>query len=48
MQLGNEGITSVDDLVDFEKENIQQVADSIRRPAGRIPDPTPKVKEALS
>ena len=29
VQLGNEGITTVDDLVEFEKDTIQQVADSL-------------------
>ena len=42
MQLGNEGITTVDDLVYFDKDTIQQVADSLRRPGGRIPDPMQK------
>ena len=32
VQLGNERITTVDNLVDFEKETIQQVADSLRLP----------------
>ena len=34
-------VRTVDDLVAFEKDTIQQVADSLRRPGGRIPDPTP-------
>ena len=41
VQLGNEGIKTVEDLVDFEKYTIQQVADSFQRPGGSIPDPTP-------
>ena len=41
VQLGNEGITTIDNLVDFEKYIIQQVEDSLRRLGGRIPDPTP-------
>ena len=41
VQLGNEGITTLDNLVDFEKETIQQVADSIQRLGGRILYPTP-------
>ena len=41
VQLGNEGITNIDDLVEFEKETIQQVADSLGHPRGRILDPTP-------
>ena len=39
--MGNEWITTIDDLVDFEKYIIQQVEDSLRRLEGRIPDPTP-------
>jgi hypothetical protein len=41
VQLGNEGINNPEDLVDFDKDTIQQVADNLRRPAGRIPDPNP-------
>ena len=41
VQFGNEGITTVDDLVGFHKDTIQKVSDSLRRPGGRIPDPTP-------
>ena len=41
VQLQNEGIDTVDDLVDFDKTTIEQVAANLRRPAGRIPDPTP-------
>jgi hypothetical protein len=40
MQLQNEGIFTVDDLIDFTKDTLQQVADNLRRPGGRIPDPT--------
>jgi hypothetical protein len=41
IQLQNEGIETVDDLIDFDKDTLQQVADNLRRPGGRIPDPTP-------
>ena len=41
VQLVNEGITTVDYLVDFDKKTIQQVADSLQRPGGKTPDPTP-------
>jgi hypothetical protein len=40
IQLQNEGIESVDDLIDFDKDTLQQVADNLRRPGGRIPHPT--------
>ena len=39
VQLGTEGISTVDDLLDFDKENLQQVAQNLRRPpgAGAVP-----------
>ena len=39
--MGNEDIKTVDILVEFDKYTIQQVAHSLRRPGGRIPDPKP-------
>ena len=36
-----EGITIVDDLMDFDKDTIEQIAANLRRPAGRIWDPNP-------
>ena len=41
LQLVQEGIDSVDDLADFDKDSLQQLADNLRRPGGRIPDPDP-------
>ena len=41
LELANEGIVTVADLVDFDKESFKQIADNLRRPGGRIPDPTP-------
>ena len=41
VQLVAEGITTVDDLADFDKETIEQIAANLRRPAGRVPDPNP-------
>ena len=41
VKLGNEGIVTVANLVKFDKDTIQQVADSLQRPGGRILDPTP-------
>jgi hypothetical protein len=38
VQLATEGITSVIDLADFDKDSLQQLADNLRRP-GRVPDP---------
>jgi hypothetical protein len=40
VQLVNEGISTVDDLSEFDRDSLQQVADNLRRPGGRIPDPT--------
>jgi hypothetical protein len=39
IQLQQEGITTVDDLADFDKDTMEQIAANLRRPAGRIPDP---------
>ena len=41
MQLRNEGITAVDDLEEFDADSLAQIANNLRRPGGRIPDPTP-------
>ena len=41
MQMQQEGITSVIDLAEFDKDSLQQLADNLRKPGGRIPDPNP-------
>ena len=41
VQLQSEGITLVADLADFNKDSIQQLADNLRCPGGRVPDPNP-------
>lgn len=41
LQLRNEGITTIEDLADFDKDSLQQLADNLRRPGGRVPDPNP-------
>jgi hypothetical protein len=41
VQLQAEGIDTVDDLAEFDKDTIEQIAANLRRPAGRIPDPSP-------
>jgi hypothetical protein len=41
IQLQQEGITTVEDLVDFDKDTMEQIAANLRHPAGRIPDPNP-------
>ena len=40
MQLFNEGIATVSDLVEVDKISLQQTTGNLRRPGGRIPDPT--------
>ena len=44
LALANEGINTVDDLGEFNKESIKMVADSLRNPGGRIPDPNPQAQ----
>ena len=40
VQMQQEGIQSVADLADFEKQSLQQLADNLRKPGGRAdPDP---------
>ena len=41
LQLQSEGITLVSDLVDFNKDSLQQLVDNLRNPGGRVPDPNP-------
>jgi hypothetical protein len=41
VQMQTEGIANVQDLADFDKESLQQLADNLRRPGGRVPDPNP-------
>ena len=40
-QVQIEGITTSSDLADFEKETLQQTADNLWKPGGRVPDPNP-------
>ena len=40
-QLQNEGIESPEDLVDFDKGTISAMAENLRRPSGREPNPDP-------
>ena len=41
VQMQFEGIQSIADLADFEKDSLQQLADNLRKPGGRIADPDP-------
>ena len=40
-QLANEGIVTPDDLLDFDKDSIEQIAKNLRSPSDRIPNPDP-------
>ena len=40
-QLQVEGITVIQDFVDFHKDTLQELADNLRNPTGCIPDPNP-------
>ena len=48
VQLAHEGIETVDDLADFDKDSLQQVADNLRRPGGRVPDPDPNAQQGAT
>ena len=39
IQLSHKGIKKVEDLAEFSKENWKQVADSLKRPGGRMANP---------
>ncbi len=41
VQLQEEGTDGVEDLTDFDKETIEQIASDLLCPAGRVPDPNP-------
>ena len=41
IQVQTEGIMTIGDLVDYEKDSLQQLADTLHHPGGRIPDPSP-------
>ena len=48
VQIQHEGIQSVADLADFDKEFLQLLADKLREPGGRIPDPDPNAAEGAT
>lgn len=43
-QLETEGISSIDDLAEFKEEDLKQISENLRRPSGRIPDPSPNAQ----
>jgi hypothetical protein len=36
-QLATEGIVNVDNIAEFDMENLKQIANNLRRPSGRVP-----------
>ena len=48
VQMQHEGIYSVPDLADFDKDSLQQLADNLRKPGGTIPDPNPNAAEGAT
>ena len=40
-QMAQEGIVTIGDLIEFDRQPLQRIADNLRRPGGRIADPTP-------
>ena len=48
VQIQHEGIHSVADVADFDKDSLQQLTDNLRKPGGRIPDPNPNAAEGAS
>jgi hypothetical protein len=47
-QMQAEGITNVQDLANFDKESLQQLADNLRRPGGRVPGPNPNAAQGTT
>ena len=41
VQMAIEGITTASDLVEFDKDSLDQLANNLRQPGGRVPDPNP-------
>ena len=38
-QLAQEGVGVVGDLEEFSESNLKQIAENLKRPGGRVPDP---------
>ena len=45
VQIHNEGIYTITYIVEFEKDTVKQISYNLRRPSGRITDPTPGAAE---
>ena len=41
IQLQQEGIDTIEDFLDFEDDSLKQIAENLRRPGGRVPNPDP-------
>ena len=41
-QMAAEGMDTVELLADFDPKTLKQLAENLRRPGGRIPDPDPQ------
>ena len=39
--INEQGLDSVSDLADFDKDDIERISSGLRRPPGRVPDPNP-------
>lgn len=39
VQMQNDGIVTFEDLLTFKAEDVKRIADGLRRPTGRVPDP---------
>ena len=48
VQMQPEVIHSIADLADFDKDSLHQLADNLRKPRGRIPDPDPNAAEGAT
>ena len=48
VQMQHEGLHSVTDHVDFDKDSLQQLADNLRKPGSRIPDCDPNAAEGAT
>ena len=45
VQMQQEGIITVDDIAEFEKETIETLSSNLRRPSGRVQDPNAAAPE---
>ena len=41
VQMAIEGITMASDLAEFDKDSLEQLANNLCQPGGRVPDPNP-------